>query len=440
MVRQLAWQLHADREAINLVPFRDESSSFLMKDWSGDRADVYAALHAYPLNDSSSDSEHALLYSASRLADRIGSRAVVLVTDASYSGVHENERLWASLAQAHAAVFALYLPADTDPIRVRAQTSLMADWASAAGGHVSRLASQGDAEAAFRRVQAWLDRPATYDFRLLADTSPPAPGQLVLQLADAAKVPALGGPGAVPSAVALEVVLDASGSMLQRLDGRRRIDLAKDVLEELGRSVLPDGLAVSLRVFGHDRPGSCENELLLPLARLDRDAFIAAVDGVQSVNGARTSIAATLRQAGQDLANVSGSPTIVLVTDGEETCGGDPLAEVERLRAAGINTRLNIVGFAIGDAKTRKLLGSWAEAGGGQYFDAADRTTLRAAVDQATALRYAVYDIDGRRVAEGRVGGGAVELPPGDYAVQVGSSPRRLTVSIASGETQTISP
>lgn len=439
MVRQLAWQLHADSEEINLVPFREESSSFLMKDWSGDRADVYAALHAYPLNDSSSDSEHALLYSASRLADRVGQRAVILVTDASYSGVHENERLWASLARAHAAVFALYLPADADPIRVRAQTSLMSDWAGAAGGHVSRMASQGDSEASFRMVQAWLDRPATYNFRLSADTSPPAPGYLVLQLNDPAETAASEEPGTTPPALALEVILDASGSMLQRLEGRRRIDLAKDVLKELGQSILPDGLQVSLRVFGHDHPGSCENQLLLPLAPLERDVFAAAVEGVQSVNEARTSIAATLRQAGQDLAGISGSASIVLVTDGEETCGGDPLAEIKRLRAAGINTKLNIVGFAIDDARTRQVLGIWAGAGGGQYFDATDRSSLRAAVDQATALRYAVFNSEDRRLAEGRVGGGAVELPPGDYTVQVGSSPDRLSVSIASGETMTIS-
>ena len=140
------------------------------------------------------------------------------------------------------------------------------------------------------------------------------------------------------------------------------IDLAKDVLKELGQSVLPNGLAVSLRVFGHDHPGSCENQLLLPLAPLDRGLFAAAVEGVQSVNEARTSIAATVRQAGQDLADISGSASIVLVTDGEETCGGDPMAEIKRLRAAGINTQLNIVGFAIDDARTRQLLGSWADA------------------------------------------------------------------------------
>lgn len=437
MTRQLAWQLDPSREEINLVPFRGESSRFLMPSWSGTAADVYAALHAYPFDDSSSDAENALLFSASQLADVVGRRAVVLITDASYSGVFANEPLWASLKSAHAGVFALYLPADAEPLRTRAQTNLMTDWAGAAGGHVSRFASQGDSETAFRRVQAWLDRPASFAFTLAADTTPPPPGRLLVQLGDKGTLPTAGQPAAA-SPVAMEVILDASGSMLQRLGGSRRIDVAKDALSELGHSALPDGLPVALRVFGHDRPDSCESELFVPLGPLNREAFVAAVDRVQSINRARTSIAATLQQAGRDLAGVA-APIIVLVTDGEETCGGDPLAEIERMRAAGIDVKLNIVGFAIGDQTTRHVLESWAKAAGGSYFDAVDKAALGAAAIAATALSYSVLDEAGTQVAQGVVGGEAVELPPGRYVVHIGPSDFERAVVVKTGETQTVS-
>ncbi|MEO9229028.1 MAG: VWA domain-containing protein, partial [Devosia sp.] len=411
MIRQLAWQLDPEREQINLVPFRGEASSFLMPDWSGSRADVFSALSAYPLNDSSSDAENALLFSVSKLADRVGRRAVVLVTDASYSDVYTNEQLWKSFERARVGVFALYLPADTDPRRVRAQTNLMSDWAGEGGGQLSRFADQGDSQIAFRRVQAWLDRPARFSFALSADTTPPKPGRFAVQLGDQAAPTAPSGQHVVSSPVAMDIIFDASGSMLQSLGASRKIDIAKEVLINVGKRVLPANLPVALRVFGHDRPNSCESELLIPLSPLDRDTFVSTIERVQSINLARTSIASSLRQAGQDLAGAAGPKIIVLVTDGEETCGGDPLAEINRLRGQGVDVKLNIVGFAVNDAKTRSLLQSWAVAGGGAYFDASDGAALGAATTAATELSYSVFDKAGKKVAQGVVGDAAIELP-----------------------------
>jgi hypothetical protein len=313
----------------------------------------------------------------------------------------------------------------------------MADWANAAGGHVSRFASQGDGEVAFRRVQAWLNRPAGYAFSLSADTTPPPPGHLLVQLGDKSTGSVPGEPAAA-SPVAMEIVLDASGSMLQRLGPSRRIDIAKAVLSNLGRSVLPAGLPVALRVFGHDRPDSCDNELFIPLGPLDRSAFVAAIQRVESVNLARTSIAATLRQAGKDLAGVAGAPIIILMTDGNETCGGDPMAEIKQLRSEGLHVQLNIIGFAIDDAATQQLLTSWSEAGGGHYFNASDGDALAGAIAKATALSYTVFDPAGTQVAQGTVGGAAVELPPGEYTVRVGATAIEGVVAIKTGETQTV--
>ncbi|MGD9738894.1 MAG: VWA domain-containing protein [Bauldia sp.] len=233
----------------------------------------------------------------------------------------------------------------------------------------------------------------------------------------------------------MAIILDASGSMLQRLGDRRRIDIAKDVLSTLGAEILPDGLPVALRVFGHDRPESCEQELFLPLAPLDRAAFAAAVERVQSVNLARTPIAASLRAAAGDLADAAGSRIIVLITDGEETCGGDPLAEIAALRAEGVEVRLNIVGFAIGDPATRALFETWAEAGAGAYFDAGDQAALGAAIEQATALPFVVLDAAGVEMAAGVVGGDPVPLPPGSYRLRVGDGPEQVVV-IREGEEQ----
>ena len=73
---------------------------------------------------------------------------------------------------------------------------------------------------------------------------------------------------------AVEFVLDASGSMLQKLGGVRRIDLAKSALTDLASNALPDGTAFALRVFGHKEAGSCRTDLELPLAPIDRNAAV----------------------------------------------------------------------------------------------------------------------------------------------------------------------
>jgi hypothetical protein len=332
-------------------------------------------------------------------------------------------------------VFSLYAPVDYVPAHTRAQSNLMSDWAGAAGGHISRFASQADSEMAYRRVTAWLKRPASYAFEVSADTSPPPPGLLTVELGTADEA-GLGDPAEGPS-VAVSVILDASGSMLQRLGGERRIDVAKQVLRELGDNVLPEGLPISLRVFGHDAPGSCESELFLPLMPLDRSVFAAAVDRVQSVNLARTSIAASLNAVSGDLASVEGTRIVVLITDGEETCGGDPLAEIRRLREQGVDVRLNIVGFAIDDPALRQTFEAWASAGAGAYFDASDSPALGEAVRGATALSYAVLDEDGAEVARGIVGE-AIELPSGRYTIRFGGQIADVEVVLGPGETESL--
>jgi Mg-chelatase subunit ChlD len=307
----------------------------------------------------------------------------------------------------------------------------MTDWASATRGHVSRFASQADGEAAYRRVAAWLKRPTGYAFRVSAETSPPPPAVLRVELAN--EDVATGGAGDGPG-LAVAIILDASGSMLQRIGGERRIDVAKRILRNLGNDVLPDGLPVSLRVFGHDAPGSCASELFLPLAPLDRRTFAVAVDRVQSINLARTSIAASLRAVAGDLAAADGVVRIVvLVTDGEETCDGDPLAEIETLRAADVDVKLNIVGMGIDDTGLRQTFEAWAEAGGGTYLDASDPAALAAALEAATRPNFAVIDAAGEEVARGRLGE-AIELPAGRYFVRLGGSFPDHAVTLSPGE------
>ncbi len=239
---------------------------------------------------------------------------------------------------------------------------------------------------------------------------------------------------------AVELILDASGSMLQRLGGERRIDLAKAALTELIRDVLPPGTPFALRVFGHQQADACRTDLEIALAPLDRNAAAAKVRGIEAKNLAKTPIGESLLRVAQDLAGVEGAAIVVLVTDGEETCDGDPKAAIQTLRGAGFDVRVNIIGFAIDELALKEEFETWAEVGSGSYFDARDGKALARAIQASLRLPYEV-EKDDKVVATGVVGGDALELPPGTYQVEVlANPPRRLgETTISSDELTTIS-
>ena len=148
------------------------------------------------------------------------------------------------------------------------------------------------------------------------------------------------------------LVLDASGSMFNELEGGRlRITAAKEALAEFV-SRLPDSpdLDVGLRVYGSRttalEPDACEDSVLVvPVAGVDRELLLDTVRGTEP-RGA-TPIAYSLELAAADLAGAPGRKVIVLVTDGEESCGGDVRAVAERLAGSGYEIDLHVIGFAL---------------------------------------------------------------------------------------------
>jgi len=238
----------------------------------------------------------------------------------------------------------------------------------------------------------------------------------------------------------LEVILDASGSMLQRLDGKRRIEIAKDVLVDLVENRLSAGAPVAMRVFGHREADSCRTDLEMPLAPLDKDAMVSRIKSINAMNLAKTPIAASLAQVVNDLAGVKGQRLVVLITDGEETCGGDPAATIAELKAAGIDIRVNIVGFAIEDEDLKKSFALWSDLGGGNYFDARDAGQLSDSIAGALQIPFDLVNQAGEVVADGLVGGQPIVVPVGTYRLKTRETPAReiSNVEVKSEEIATV--
>ena len=131
-------------------------------------------------------------------------------------------------------------------------------------------------------------------------------------------------PEIVSASGAVELILDASGSMLKREGGKRRIDTAKAAIKDLLGDTIPSGTPFAMRAFGHKEAGSCRTDLEVPLKPLDPAAVKTQVDKIEAINLAKTPIAASLTAVQDDLAAAKGERVIILITDGEETCGGNP--------------------------------------------------------------------------------------------------------------------
>lgn len=177
-------------------------------------------------------------------------------------------------------------------------------------------------------------------------------------------------------------ILDASGSMSEPAGAQTKMEAAKAVLQAVVPAVAAE-VKVGLAAYGHRRERDCADiEILVPPGSEDRGAVLARVAALQPKGV--TPIAAALVQVGEYLKGRAAETTIVLVSDGKETCGGDPRAVVAALRAAGVKFVLHVVGFGVTAADQAELTGI-AAAGGGRYFGAADAAALQAALQAVNA-------------------------------------------------------
>jgi len=182
----------------------------------------------------------------------------------------------------------------------------------------------------------------------------------------------------------IEFILDASFSMYELLDdGRTRMDVAKEVLREVITGLVdrPD-LEIGLRVYGSSIRGlspCVDSALLQPFGRVDevRSSILAIVEAVKP--SGKTPIGYSLEQAALDFPKGNGQNVIVLVTDGEESCGADPCAISRKLQAEGIIVEPYVVGFALTPSAEKKVKCI------GKYFSANDEVTLSKALNSIMA-------------------------------------------------------
>jgi hypothetical protein len=261
------------------------------------------------------------------------------------------------------------------------------------------------------------------------------------------------------------LILDASGSMNARLpNGESRIAVAQRAIKGVAGFV-PAQAQLSLRLYGAQSAASQKNcrdtNLAVPFgpASASGGAITATVDGVKAQG--YTPIAYSLEQATSDFPADARERVIVLVSDGKETCQGDPVVAAKALAAKGVT--VHTVGFVV-DTAARGQLQAIAQTTGGTYFDAPMgpelpdtlKSALNACKKRVVTLppkpkpgklrtTSAIYTHDivnaetGQKVAVFDRVQTQVELPAGIYEVKFGPGSWK-GIEVRSGETTTITP
>jgi Ca-activated chloride channel family protein len=161
------------------------------------------------------------------------------------------------------------------------------------------------------------------------------------------------------------VVLDASGSMWGQIDGRPKVDIARETLRTVLQSV-PSDMELGLMAYGHREKGACEDiELIVPPEAGTATAITQAADAMRFLG--KTPLTAAVRQAAEALRYSEEKSTVILITDGVETCEADPCALGKELEAAGVDFTAHVVGFGL-TAEEGREVACLAQNTGGKYL------------------------------------------------------------------------
>jgi Ca-activated chloride channel family protein len=253
-------------------------------------------------------------------------------------------------------------------------------------------------------------------------------------------------------------IYDASGSMWGKLDAQTKKEIAANVLTTTVEN-LPDNQQIGFMAYGHRTKGDCNDiEYLIDISNLSKEKVIKAVNGINSLG--KTPLARSATLAINSLRDSKKKATIILITDGIESCDGNICDVVTKAKAEGIDFKLHIVGFGLKEGETEQLKCA-AEAGNGHYYDAADASSLNEGLTEATSEtvdkpdgNFSIYaekngqpvdvwvkilragtkdEVDGARTYRDT---GWVYLPPGKYDMIVNplenSKIKSTTISIES--------
>ncbi len=178
------------------------------------------------------------------------------------------------------------------------------------------------------------------------------------------------------------LVLDGSGSMWGRVDDEPKITIAKRVVGQVLND-LAGKVNMGVMAYGHRSKGDCKDiQTLIPLGPVNAKTYMSTIAKVQPKG--KTPITDAVRKGAEELKYREEKATIILVSDGLETCEADPCGLAKDLEAQGIDFTVHVVGFDLSNQDTSSLQ-CLADETGGKYLPADSANELNSAIGQVVA-------------------------------------------------------
>ncbi len=173
------------------------------------------------------------------------------------------------------------------------------------------------------------------------------------------------------------IVLDASGSMWGQINGKPKLQIAREALATVLADI-PAETELGLIAYGHRERGNCKDiEVIVKPAAGTAPAVIEAANSMKFLG--KTPLSASVIKAAEELRYTEDKATVILITDGLENCNADPCAVGAELAKNGIDFTAHVVGFDLTDEEGRQVA-CLAENTGGRYVSAANADELRTAL------------------------------------------------------------
>ncbi|MBQ8848308.1 MAG: VWA domain-containing protein [Candidatus Gastranaerophilales bacterium] len=166
-------------------------------------------------------------------------------------------------------------------------------------------------------------------------------------------------------------IVDFSNSMNERINGKTKVEIARETLAEILPKIPPD-VKVGLRVYGH-RAGftylqGCQaSNLIVPLGQGNYQSVLGSLYAVNAVGW--TPITYSLKQAlNSDFIGVAGKKHIILLTDGGENCDESPCTFVINLMKIRDDFKIDVIAFDIHDIEANNQLKCTALMTSGKFL------------------------------------------------------------------------
>ncbi len=181
----------------------------------------------------------------------------------------------------------------------------------------------------------------------------------------------------------LVLIFDASGSMAARINGKRKIDIAKEAAWKFIDQVADEeNFALSIVVYGH-KGGNAQSQKSMSCAGIDEIYYLGDVNAKIAKSKLNnfdatgwTPIAGSFQKAKEILSDKPNDENfILLLSDGKEMCDGDPVSTIKAIKNQGLNVKADVIGFDVGGVDEAQLK-AIAEAGDGDYFSVSNAVDL----------------------------------------------------------------